>query len=178
MTTAGRRPSRFDRLGIWIGLPLLALVLMGLLFGALPEGACDESGDGDAAAYVLLGFGIAVSAACLIGAVQRLVRLARRPGGIASRQLLLAVVVVAILLVLAATLRLGGDSSAFYWQAWLVTVPATGLALLILAVAALFRRESDDVGLLLPGYLAGAGLFVFPSLALLGGLIKSGGLCG
>jgi peptidoglycan/LPS O-acetylase OafA/YrhL len=173
-TTAGRRPSRFDRLGIWIALPLLALALMGFLFLALPEGACDESADGDAGAWVIFVWGAAVCAACLTGAIQRLLRLIR--AGVPRRQAVFALLTVGVLAALAAVLRIG-DEAGLYWHAWVVAVPATGLALLALIVAALRRRRPDDVGLLLPAYLAGAGLFVFPSLALITALVKSDALC-
>jgi hypothetical protein len=175
MTTAGRRPSRFDRLGIWIGLPLLALVLMGLLFAALPEGACDESADGDVGAWVIFLWGVGVSVACLVGAIWRLARLTRAPG-ISRRQTIFAVISAAAFIALAAMVRIDAEPG-IYWRAWVVALPATALALLALVVAAVRGRQADDVGLLLPAYLAGAGLFVFPALALISALIKSDALC-
>jgi hypothetical protein len=176
MTIAGRRPSRFDRLGIWIGLPLLALLLMGLLFAALPEGACDESADGDVGAWVIFLWGAGVSVACLVGAIQRLVRLIRARDGISRRQAIFALLTVAILVILAAFVRIDAEPGV-YWRAWVVAVPATALAFFALIVAAVRRRRADDVGLLLPACLVGAGLFVFPSLALISALIKSDALC-
>jgi hypothetical protein len=173
-TTAERRPSRFERLGVWIGLPLLALVLMGILFMALPEGACDESADGEVGSWAIFFWGVGASVACLAGAIQRLVRLIR--AGVSRRQVVLALVTLVAMIVLAAAVQISGDPGP-YWNAWVVAVPATGLALIALIVAALRRRRADDAGLLLPAYLAGAGLFVFPSLALLAALIKSDALC-
>jgi hypothetical protein len=79
--------------------------------------------------------------------------------------------------VLAAITTAGGRPSRFdRLGTWIVVAPATGIALLALIGAAL-RRRADDVGLLLPAYLAGPGLFVFPFLALLTALIKSDVLC-
>jgi len=175
-TTAGRPPSRFDRLGIWIGLPLLALVLMGFLFIALPEGACDESAKGDVGAWVIFLWGAGVSVACLIGAIQRLVRLIRARDGISKRQVIFALVTLATLAILAATVRISGGPG-IYWQASVAAVPAMALALLVLVVLSLRGRRADDAGLLLPAFLAGAGLFVFPSLAFILALIKSDALC-
>ena len=175
-TAGGRRESRFDRLGVWIGLPLLALAFTGILFTALPEGACDESADGEMGAWVIFLWGVGVSVACGVGAIQRLVRLIRARGGIPRRQAVLAVLTVATLAVLAAIVPIGGEAGV-YWHAWAVATPATGLVLLILTAAAFLGRRADEVGLLLPAYLAGAGLFVFPSLALITALIKSDALC-
>jgi hypothetical protein len=84
--------------------------------------------------------------------------------------------VVAILAVAAASVSIEGEPS-FYWQTWVAAVPATAIALLVLLGAAAFRRRANDVGLLLPAYLIGAGLFVIPSLALLGAIFKSDALC-
>ncbi|MDX6601970.1 MAG: hypothetical protein QOF13_1172 [Solirubrobacterales bacterium] len=176
MTTAARRPSRFDRLGIWIGLPLLALALLGLLFAALPETACDESADGSVGAWVIFLWGVGAAVGCLVAAAGLLVRLSRKPGGISRRQVVAAFVVVTILAGVGAVLSIPGEPSV-YWHAWAVAAPATALALLVLVGAAALRRRVDDVGLLLPAYLIGAGLFVLPSLALIGALFKSDALC-
>jgi hypothetical protein len=175
-TTAGPRPSRFDRLGIWIGLPLLALVLMGLLFAALPETACDESAEGSVESWAILLFGMGAAVACLVAAVARVVGLRRGPVGIRPWQVIAALVVVVILAVAASLVSVESEPS-FYWRAWVATVPATVIALLVLLVAAALRRRANDVGLLLPAYLIGAGLFVIPSLALLGAIFKSDALC-
>jgi hypothetical protein len=176
MTVVGRSSSRFDRIGPWIGLPLLGLVLTGLLFVLAPEGACDESADGEPWAWVLFVWGVGLSVACLVGAGLRLVQLRRGPRRVSRRQCLVALALLGTLAVLASLVP--ANSLGPYWDAWTVAVPATGLALLVLSGATLLRRRADDVGLLLPAYLLGAGIFVFPSLALLTALIKSDALCG
>jgi hypothetical protein len=174
-TAADRRSSRFERLGPWIGLPLLGLLLTGLLFGLTPEAPCETPESIDAWAWTLFVWGIALSVVCLAGATVRVVRLARGKG-ISRRQSLLALVIVVVLAAIAAVVPIGAEP-VVYWRVWAVAVPATGLALLALTVAALLRRRADDVGLLLPAYLAGAGLFVFPSLALFTAVIKSNAFC-
>lgn len=175
-TTAGRRPSRFDRLGVWIGLPLLALALIGLLFAVLPETACDESAEGSAGSWSILLLGVGAAVACLVAALVRVLGLRGMPGGIPRRQVIATLVVVAILAVAAAFVSIEAEPS-FYWQAWVAAVPATAIAFLLLLGAAVLRRRANDVGLLLPAYLIGAGLFVIPSLALLGAIVKSDALC-
>jgi hypothetical protein len=176
-TTAGGHPSRFDRLGTWIGLPLLALVLMGLLFAALPETACDESANDSVGAWGIFLLGIGAAVGCLVAAVVRVIGLSRRPGGIPRWQIVTALAVVGVLLAVAGTVVSVEGEPSFYWQTWVAATPATVIALLVLLVAAALRRRANDVGLLLPAYLIGAGLFVIPSLALLGAIFKSDALC-
>ena len=53
----------------------------------------------------------------------------------------------------------------------------TGLCLLILLVAWIARRDPDGVGLLVPLYLLGTALFIYPGLAVFALAIESGGFC-
>ncbi|MGH2975856.1 MAG: hypothetical protein ACRDLL_13455, partial [Solirubrobacterales bacterium] len=96
--------------------------------------------------------------------------------GLPTGQLTVAAVALLVLILTAGPLPIA-PHTALYWRLCLICIPVTGLLLLVLLGAALLRRSRADVGLLLPAYLLGAGVFVYPSVAVVTLALKSGALC-
>jgi hypothetical protein len=156
---------------------VLALGLVLLAIFNLPEGDCYGVEDDDGSAEILLLIVTpAASLACLAAGALRSASLARA-GGDLHRQL--RVVGVGSLVALVATGAIASDGNGLQYLGVLCAVgtAATAVALLVLIIAWLAGRGPDDVGLLLPVYLFGAGLFVYPLFAWMGLLLSSGGFC-
>jgi hypothetical protein len=118
----------------------------------------------------------AASLGCVAAAVLRFVSLARA-GRDLRRQLGIVAAGFAAALVLIALLAEARTAIDLFGWLCVVGATATALALPALLVALLAGRKADDVGLLLPFYLLGAGLFVYPLFTLFALAVNSGGLC-
>jgi hypothetical protein len=166
-----------EPLGRWVVGPFVGLVVLYLLATGLPTYSCDDSrGLGSSTlgvAFEIVGLG---GAALLLGlAVWRTVRLRRRREPRPRRRIDRRFVVV-LLLALAAFVyfALGNSAlaSASAVGAFFFCALLTLFAFLALAVAALGQRDAEEVGMLLPIYLAGAGLFVYlPVVAFVGAIV-------
>ena len=163
-------------LGVWIWLPVLALLGLFVVIGATPgadcDGVADDLSDGEG---LVIAVALMASLGAFAAAVNRVLALLRGPG-VAPWQLIAVAVGVAVIAALGAVIDLGSGVD-YLWPLAFVGVLATAAALLGLLVAWMLRRKPDDVGLLLPSYLVGAGLFVYPGFALLALAFKSGGFC-
>jgi hypothetical protein len=156
---------------------VLALGLVLLAIFNLPEGDCYGVEDDDGSAKILLLVVTAVaSLACLAAGALRSASLARA-GGDLRRQL--RVVGVGVLAALVAAGAFASDGDGVDYIGWLCVVgtAATAVALLVLIIAWLAGRGPDEVGLLLPVYLFGAGLFVYPLFTWIALAINAGGFC-
>jgi hypothetical protein len=164
------RISSSERLWPWVGLPVLALVLIAIAVYPLPAGSCDgyEEDTGLAGIAVLVLTGVAV-ASCLAAASVRLVALKR--AGLSAAEL---GVLVGALPALALLTYLPPSSGEYVLKAIALGCCATVVALLALVVNGLLGRHVGDVRVLLPLFLLGAALFVYPSLAMLGLAVSSG----
>lgn len=117
----------------------------------------------------------AASIGCVAAAGLRVVGLGRGREDL-SRQLWLGAG-AAVLLVFVSSLPMYSDNGPVVTRIFVFGIGATALALLSLVVTWLAGRKPDDVGILLPLYLLGAGLFVYPAFTLLALAIDSGALC-
>jgi hypothetical protein len=165
------------RLGVWVGLPLLAFVVLLLAISALPGSDCDGSADGTAAAEVLVVvIACAASIGCAAGAVYRVGAHHFKGPGISVSQIVVAVAFGALFALLTEVIDLG-ENVRITARLFFAGVVNTGILLLVLLGALIARRRVDDVGLLLPMYLLGAAGFVYPSFALLALAVNSGAFC-
>jgi hypothetical protein len=170
-------------LGPWICLPLLAFLLVGIAATQVPVPDCLGAGtgagsdDGEPVAIMVSLAGVA-SLLALGGAVQRLLAL-RRAGAFSLRRdgTIGAVVAIALLLATAVPASRRGDLGAGLEGLFLAGLALAVLALLLLLVAWAARRRLDGVGVLVPAYLIGAGVFAYPLVAFLGLVSSSGVFC-
>jgi len=177
MTAAGQSGPRFDRLGVWVGLPLLAFVVLLIAISALPGSDCDGSSDSTSPAEVLVVvIAGAASIGCAAGAVYRVGAQLLKGPGISGSQAVVATAFLALFALLTEVIDLG-DNVAFIARLFFAGVVTTGILLLVLLGALIARRKVDDVGLLPPMYLLGAASFVYPSFALLALAVNSGAFC-
>ena len=147
---------------------------MWALIVELPAGDCDGyRNDAGLIGVALVVLTVASMLGCLAGAGYRIISLRSGPG--ISRGEILAVLgvipVLAFFSLLANSWEADGELP---FRIFLVGVCATAVTFLALVVASLAGRKPNDVHLLLPVYLFGAALFVFPGLGLLALFISSG----
>jgi hypothetical protein len=156
----------------------LGLVAILLAISGLPGGDCEGTGGGgtDFAEILLLAVTAIASVACLVAAVRRLLALSRA-GQEALGGLGIAALGAGVAVILLAVLSDPDSGGSLFWWVFVLGMLATGVALLALVVAWIARRGADDVGLLVPLYLVGAAVFVYPGLTMLALLVNSGALC-
>lgn len=175
--TAEGRSSSAGGLFAWALGPVAALALLWVVLFATPGSHCEFDASVPTYAVVLIyAVAAAGSLGCLVAAAHCVAALRNGPSGLSSGQLNLAVVAVVALVLVDALLPIAGHT-AFYWRLCVVCIPATAVLLLALLAAALLRRTREDVGLLLPAYLIGAAVFVYPSVAVVTIGLKNGALC-
>jgi len=165
-------------LGRWVAGPVVGLAALVLLAENLPTYACAAAaGLGSSVlgvVFEVIGLG---GAALLVGlAIWRAVQLRRRRGQGRWRPRIdrpsLAVIAVALAGFAYLSLRHGEIAAATLAAAILLGMLLTGFAFLALTVAAIDRKEADEAGMLLPVYLAGAGLCVYlPAVAFVAALV-------
>jgi hypothetical protein len=168
-------------LGLWICGPFLGLLLVYLVGQSLPDATCCRGGfEGncdflfsDQEMNLLLATGVATMGAC-IAATVRLMALWQRRRVLAG--IFSAFFVVLFLAVI--HLGLGGERlDPTRTDVVVFGTIATGIALAFLLP--FWRRglDSDHAAVLLPLYLMGSGLFVYPALALLAFNSHAGSPC-
>jgi hypothetical protein len=163
-------------LGVWVWLPVLAFLLLFIVIAGTPGADCDGIADDHSGSEALtLTVAIAASLCALVAAWSRVAAL-RRGAGVAPWQIVAALVALGLIGLAGTLIDLGGNVD-FIWGLGVVGVLATAAALLALVLAWMGRRGPDEVGLLLPAYLLGAAVFVYPGFGLLAIALKSGGLC-
>jgi hypothetical protein len=172
------RTSSSERLGPWVWLPLAGLALIVLAILNLPGSDCESGGHDSTglAEVLLLSVTLAASLGCVAAALFRIVLLARA-GRDLGRQLGITVVALAAGLLLVVVLEQARTLVDFIGWLTVVGTVATALLLLTLIVAWLAKRRTNDVGMLLPLYLLGAGLAVYPLFSWFALAVNSGGLC-
>jgi uncharacterized membrane protein len=165
------RTSSSERLGAWLFIPALAVVLVYLVAGsALPAADCD--GISDEASGFAQGMALLVTAGaslcCLAAAGRHLTRLHRDGNGSASLGI---AVVVLVVLVGALLISVGDERIVPFFVLGLI---ATGVCFLALLGIMLAGRTIDEVGVTLPFYLTGMAIFVFPTVLFFFALGNSG----
>jgi hypothetical protein len=152
------------------------LVLIVLAILNLPGSDCESDYSAGSAGVLLVALMAAGSLGCVGAAAVRIVSISR-----AGRDLVRNWTFVggSVVVVLAVTAALTGDGGGEDFVAWLMVVGTgiTALLLAVLVVAWLARRRLGDVGMLLPVYLLGAGLAVYPLFTWIALALTSGGLC-
>ncbi len=175
MSRSATQARRGDGLGWWIWAPLLALLLLCLVASRVPSGDCSgEDPGGGTQLTIALVFAALASLGAFVAAGQRLIALhsagslrPRRDLGIAVAAALAFLVSIA-----AFTSWLADDVS----EGLLLIGPGlTAVALLALLLA--WATGLRPVGLLLPVYLIGLGLFAYPFVAFLTLISNSGVGC-
>jgi len=166
VTTTAIRAQGGGPLGRWVAGPVAGLALLIALGTGLPTYSCDDSrGLGSSAVGVVfevIGLG---GAAALIGlAIWWTVKLRRRRGHRRRRRIdrrLAAVILLA--LAAFAYLSLGNNAlaGASVLGVFFLGMLLTGFAFLALTVAAIQQQDAEEVGILLPVYLAGVGICVY-----------------
>jgi hypothetical protein len=165
-------------LGIWIWLPVLALLVLFAVIASTPSADCDGSPDDlSAGEGITLVAAVVASLGALAAAAGRLAAMRRRAGIATLGNVGTAVAAVVVVVLLSTLLDLGGSGVGYLWSIDFAGVLATAAALLALVVAWMLRRKPAEVGILLPLYLLGAALFVYPGFALLAIGLKSGAFC-
>jgi hypothetical protein len=154
---------------------LLGLAPVLLAAANLPSSNCDGEpvSDGIQTAVLIVVTSIASLSLC-IAAGMRLAGLWRQGHRALSMSSLRALLVVALVVV-----ALLGFEVVEHWVGIVLYLGflGTGLCMLILLVAWIARRDADGVGLLVPLYLLGTAIFIYPGLALFALAINSGALC-
>jgi hypothetical protein len=160
-------------LGVWVLGPVVGLAAVLAAAQPLPEQGCDH---GYSMTHVTSGiFFLAVAglaAALAIGTgIWRFERLYadERPdeqeAPPPSRRTVLTTLLAALAVLVA--LAAFGGSQVVATEVFFVAILgglATFVAFLMVAGAALLRRRPDQVGMALPAYLVGSGLFVYPAV--------------
>jgi hypothetical protein len=165
------RTSSSERLAAWIFIPALVVVLVFIVAGAaLPTADCD--GISDEASGFAQGMALLVTAGaslgCLAAAGLHLARLRRAGAASASIGLAVSVLVVLLGAFLIAT---GGQ---WIEPIYVGSLIATGGCFLALLGTMVFGRTIDEVGVILPLYLTGMAIFVYPSVLFVFALGNSG----
>jgi hypothetical protein len=150
-------------LGRWIVGPLVVLAALVGAVALLPSHGC---GPGitltHAAGGVLYLALAAVATGLAVGAgIWRLRRVDGTRAAVRAIAILVSVVVAILLLIVVGE---GGIAAGLTFVVFILGLAATGGALLSLLAALVNRRDADEVGLALPLYLLGSGLFVYPPL--------------
>jgi hypothetical protein len=176
MADGSSQLARGGPLGRWIMAPFAVLLLFLLVAYFVPQASvCETEGNGlTTRDSILLGICGLASLGFAAAALRRFLALERQ--GRIWRGVGYAVVIVPVV-GLALSFALPGGESLF---GSLMGIGAllSGGSLLALFVAWIARRRVEEVGLLLPLYLTGAGVFCFPTLAGLVLVAGSGALCG
>lgn len=164
------RPSA---LGSWAVLPVLGLLGILVVISFLPGSDCDGYGDDGITAneIVLIALAATASLGCVAATVRRLAALGRAGSDLPA---LIAVSVLGV----AAILAIGALSSyGVFWGSLVIGTAMTGLGLLVLLISWLMGRNADQAGVLVPLYLLGAALFVYPGFTVLALAVNSGAFC-
>jgi hypothetical protein len=173
------RTSGQTGLAALVSGPIVVLVGLLLFSGQLPGVECGEGGGASSleltAFYVLCGF---ATLACLIAATARLAALwrGRGEGPGARLRSRLAVALPPLFIAAIVVLALAGVDSLVA-AGFVAGAVATGVALAILVFAWAQGRSVEDVGVLVPVYLLGAGLVCYPALLVLVAVGQSGSGC-
>lgn len=168
----GRVKGRGE-LALWIGIPILAFVVVFNVGDGLPSPECGEGGGATSGEVSL--FEILVAVATFAGVVAAALRLSvlGRRGLLSSRHLigLTAILLAAGLVVLVwGWTALGG---ALIVSGGVITAAS----LVALVLAWVLSRDVDQVGVLLPVYLLGSALLCYPALLILAVIDQSGLAC-
>jgi hypothetical protein len=165
------RTSSSESLAAWIFTPALAVVLVFIVAGAaLPTADCD--GISDEASGFAQGMALLVTAGaslgCLAAAGLHLARLRRAGAASAS----IGIAVSALVVLLGAFLIATGGK-------WIVPIYvgiliATGVCFLALLATMVAGRTAGEAGAILPLYLTGMAIFVYPSVLFVFALGNSG----
>jgi hypothetical protein len=169
-------------LAAWVVGPLLGLATLIVLATQLNAHICSEemglTDETVGLVFVLVAW--AAIAAVVAAALLRLVLLVRRRRQdpemrrwVDRRAAFLIGLGAAALAVYAAGGLSGGAGAAFF-VLFIFGFFATLVAFVSLAVAWAQRRGADEVGMLLPFYLAGSGLFVFLPVLVIAGIAVNG----
>jgi hypothetical protein len=168
-----RVPRRAPSVGPagWVLLPVLALIAVFLVDqAALPSADCD--GVDDEATGLLQVLALLVtggaSLACLVASGLRLARLRRAGSRTAPAGIAICAAAVALVAVLIAA---GGEVVIPFFVGGLI---ATGLCFLAAVACALLRRGPDRFGIVLPLYLTGMAVFLYPAVLILFAIGNSG----
>jgi hypothetical protein len=157
------RISSSERLGLWVGLPFLGLLVLIAATMTLPTPDCEGGGTHTGFADVLVAvIATATSIAAIAAAALQLGRIAALGLDPTDRALsaLVAVIVVALALTLGSGNANGVGRFMFYASFFAV------VAFPLLGAMALARRRAADARLLTTLYLFGAGLGLYPLFAL------------
>jgi hypothetical protein len=163
-------------LGVWIWLPVAALVFLLLVIVSTPgsncEGSPEDLGGSEAVTAVIAG---AFAVGLAFAAAKRVLAL-RRADRLPIWQLVVAAAAVAVLPALAGLVDIA-RGVPFLWTLVAFGALATFAMLFALIFAWAARSKPDDVGVLLPAYLLSGAVFVFPGLTVLSIGLESGSLC-
>lgn len=171
MSEVGRRRRPFAELAGWVFIPVLALILVySVADAALPASDCD--GISDEASGFAQGIALLVTAGasllCLAAAARHFVRL-RRAGSVAASP---AIALGAAVVLFGALLISTGNEAIVPFV--VVGLIATALCFVVLAGFVAARRTIDEVGVVLPLYLTGMAVFLYPAVLLLFAIGNSG----
>ena len=161
-------------LGLWILVPLVLLVVMFLAIPLLPDSDCDvtadNSGDPGRTAFALVaGVCSLITGAAGLRRTTAMWRLAAYE----QRDLWLGGLA---LLALAIGTGIGGSGETALGGFLLAGLALMVVSLVVLIIAAFMRRDTDDVGALVPIYLFGACL-AYPLFAWIALDLNSSPLC-
>jgi hypothetical protein len=169
-------------LAVWVLGPVVGLAAVLAAFTLLPEHGCDRSFSltGATGGIVFLAVAALATALAIGAGIWRFESLYsdERPDEQApppSRRSVLTTLLSALAVLVA--LAIWGGSQVLATEvffAFILGGLATFVAFLMVAAAALFRRPSDEVGMALPVYLVGSGLFIYPVFVDLAASFSSG----
>jgi hypothetical protein len=168
---------RSGGLAPWLLLPVGGLLVLLLAISRLPGSDCDGLEDPtNTAEVVLIALAALASLGCVGAASLRVVSLVRAGRG-PTRLLGVAAAGFLATVILGALLADDFSGSDLFWALTFFGVAITGVLLAVLIVAWIGRRRPDEAGLLVPFYLLGVALFVYPFLTAFALAINSGAFC-
>ena len=176
--SAGSPALRLDSAGLgwWIAVPLAAFfILLGSVFVLLPGSDCDGSDPASAGRLLVSVIAAVVSVTAVAAGAFRLGTLV---SGRSRTSAIEVAVVLAILIGALLVVTPGDERSVDDLAEYMMAAGAASIAAwFCLTGAFVLRRTPEEVSLLLPVYLFGAGLGIFPILTWLAIGANAGAFC-
>jgi hypothetical protein len=159
-----------------VGLPVLGLLVLWVVIGALPGSDCNGSSGGSSVAEIAVAVVASVASvgAIAAGGYRLGATLFREPGFSAVQAVFAAFAIVGGAFLSSALFH---ERLTSLGRIQVTGVLVTGILLLELVVTLFARLDADQAGLLLALYLLGAGLFVYPLLAQFAVAASNGAFC-